>query len=756
MRQLKYILEPEPQLEEQQCRVCDAFRRIFVGNDLRIDLGLLDHVLETECAAHDRLLQWIRKDYSNRIQASGITGGPYNIVVIATDGIAQARVKLSCMLGQLRPGLYWDLLLASPCEEENKPGYGRSFNQDWVDLGLIKRWMSTCTQQHGSKCQNPLKVPRVSPTWLIDTFNECLVPGHESLDYVAISYRWGTSAGFQTDIQALGEFKIPGGLSESPHARYIPPTIRHSIQLVRTLGERYLWADAICLVQGDDEYMARELQMMGAIYASAKITLVATDGDALDGIHGLENISQSRRSPQHIFPWMGGDRIIIRQQPVLQHGPGCSPYFDRGWTFQELLFSKRRLIFANNQAHWKCACASWHEDQIETENDVTTSTRDVLPVIKDTISGEELASHQSYFRLGEINLKKLGMVLSEYNNRQLTFPEDALPGVTGLLTLLSRSFEKGFLCGLPEMCFDAALMWDTFSIQRVQRRKYSGRKKSVLPGSQLPSWSWVGWKFARLRMADEEALGVFTLLPKPLTTPITQWYSHDAPESGLKRAIQPSWLQFRERMKDPDVGLPDGWHKEAYERNSHGQNFEQQPGFLGKHVYWHNSDPEKYYWCPVPWVTFDEDRIPYMPPQYPYISCQTKRGWFGAAMSSNSDIMTAERQWQVRIYDRVKIVDGFGKLCGWLQLFMDEEPSYFPDARSGITRNLELAAVCLQHWPTSKPWKDEDDHSRDDHAFYGVFWVEWSNGVAYRKGSGFVAKQKWEEHDLEEVLLVLG
>lgn len=83
--------------------------------------------------------------------------------------------------------------------------------------------------------------------------------------------------GFQVDPEALHEFRDSGSLSKSIHTQRIPPMLRNAIQLVRAIGERYLWADAICLAQGGGDDMARELDNMAAIYASAKMALVVTD-----------------------------------------------------------------------------------------------------------------------------------------------------------------------------------------------------------------------------------------------------------------------------------------------------------------------------------------------------------------------------------------------------------------------------------------------------------------------------------------------
>lgn len=760
------LLPPIP-----SCSICDSFRRMFAQSDPRIDidLGLLDKILETPCPTHDALLEWIRKDYDDRLPASGLTGGPYNIVLLGASGTAQVRVKVSCIWGQYRPGLYWNLLLVSPDQHVQKPGYGRYLDERWVDLGIVRNWMDKCIQQHGSGCRNPFHTKHVAPAWLIDTWDDYLVPGHDSMEFVAISYRWGASAGLKTDLQILKDARNPGGLSKSPLAQLIPPTLRNAMRLVQAIGERYLWADAICLAQSGNADMAHELNSMAAIYASAKMTLVVTDGDAMDGIAGLESISQPRDIQQQCFSWSSGDSVVVRKLPIMQHTHGCSPYFDRGWTFQEWLFSKRRLVFANKQVHWKCASATWHEDQIDVQGNVQAAKHDVSTFLRETFMDTESESYE----LGN-SLERLSTVLSEYNSRQLTFPEDTLPAITGLLTSLSRAMRTSFLCGLPEMCFDAALMWDSFSAQQCKRRKYSGKGRSVLPDSYLPSWSWVGWQFYGLQMANDESLGTFSLLPKRITSPITTWYSHPTPESIEKRAVCPTWFNFREAMKqNVDSIVPEGWVKEPYIREKHGSDFERQPGFSGEYIFWHPAAAH-YHWAPVPRMPVREDTLPCMPRnQHPYISCNTKRGWFGAVKASRADIATAEHWWQVRIPNRVVLVDEDGELCGWLQALLDiaegdgdteegdkfSSPSpYFPDAMPEVTQKIELVAICLQHWPTLKPWVDEDDGCvRNTHTFYGVLWIGWSDdGVAYRRGSGFVEKDTWEAYGPEDIHLVLG
>ncbi|KAK5635759.1 hypothetical protein RRF57_011471 [Xylaria bambusicola] len=64
---------------------------------------------------------------------------------------------------------------------------------------------------------------------------------------------------------------------------------------------------------------------------------------------------------------------------------------------------------------------------------------------------------------------------------------------------------------------------------------------------------------------------------------------------------------------------------------------------------------------------------------------------------------------------------------------------------------VELVAICSQILKSLSIF-----HNMDWHQVYGVLWIEWVDGVAYRRGSGVVYKEVWETHDLENVDLILG
>ncbi|KAK8057500.1 hypothetical protein PG996_011437 [Apiospora saccharicola] len=642
---------------------------------------------------------------------------------------------------------------------------GRLLDTDWVEDDLLREWLSECLAEHGQACDDPLSLSRISPAWLMDTTDNCLVDGDGVQDYVALSYRWGTTKHLQNEISTLDSLQQPGAFLHAQFVDLISPTIRHAMGLVRILGERYLWADALCIVQDRGEETAVQLRLMGAIYASAKLTIVAADGDASHGIPGLRGISQPRQLRQIKFPLGQDDHVLIRHKPVFRNADGCTPYFKRAWTYQEYMHSKRRLIVGNNQFHWNCSCMTHHE----------------------YMHGADPRSHKLLAQIqfpnilsGIPDFAELNTVAREYNSRELSFEEDALAGVSGLLSVMSRGFAGGFIYGLPEMCFDAALMWkltpnpQADTAQPGQRRVHSGRNHTILQGSTLPSWSWLGWKGAVSVIDEEHSQDVASFGYS--TKRITHWYSQETPSSITPRLIRPTFLDYnfnsRTRSKhligldqqDPnDISSKDttellltkGWKREHFNNPSIRREFTSRlpVPILGKYIYKHLSLPGRHFWRPFP-VKHEHAFANWsMPPQHPFLSCDTKRGWFMARINPRDEYYAAFSHVQVCTMGRKK------KECGYIQVSSTEYRTGFPTIDSDEGRTIELVAVCLRKRPGFKQVERVKGRFFKCSKFYqeyGVLWVEWVDGVAYRKGAGYIDKRIWDTQRLEDVHLMLG
>jgi Heterokaryon incompatibility protein (HET) len=54
-----------------------------------------------------------------------------------------------------------------------------------------------------------------------------------------------------------------------------PKTLSDAIKVCREIGMRYIWIDALCIVQDDPKDKAREIGQMGRIYKDATLTIMA-------------------------------------------------------------------------------------------------------------------------------------------------------------------------------------------------------------------------------------------------------------------------------------------------------------------------------------------------------------------------------------------------------------------------------------------------------------------------------------------------
>jgi hypothetical protein len=83
------------------------------------------------------------------------------------------------------------------------------------------------------------------------------------------------------------------------------------------------------------------------------------------------------------------------------------------------------------------------------------------------------------------DLEEYARLVKNYSERNLMYVEDVHPAFTGITTTLSRTFQGGFLHGLPEVFFDVALLWQPKSL--VYASKFSKFRPQA---TGLPSWSW--------------------------------------------------------------------------------------------------------------------------------------------------------------------------------------------------------------------------------------------------------------------------
>lgn len=633
----------------------------------------------------------------------------------------------------------------------NHPGRALILDPKWINADLVRGWISRCNSEHGEKCQSlPLfrSVDVILPMYLIDTIRHCVIPGNEAKgDYIALSYIWGETSFLRNNLNYLQQLRTPGVLL-GELADGLPPTVRDAMSITRCLGFRYLWVDALCIVQDDQVHMEKELNNMHRIYACASFTIItAGAADANFELRGFQNFTSPRKLQQIPIQLDASERLLPPiGSPTYEEKPNHNPeprYDTRAWTFQEHLFSKRRLIFQNESVSWECQHCLW--------------TEDLLP--HDIADKRWIDYTERWYRDAVPSLSTLSSIIMDYNQKNLTYASDAFPAFAGLQSFLYRIFPFGFIYGHPELFFDIALVW--YPIDPIRRRVLSKTPRSKTGSSHLPSWSWVGWQ-GKLSFPFDQEFRIYSGDMIGYTEPVAEWYTLGFPTSSDRRRIHSDWHKYKLLAQDANAPLPTGWRREPYDFTTYRSDpdaaqrhfLREIPNYCYKHsTFDHEQDLT---WYPVPILDPSEHHD--VQPQTAFIYSRTSRTYlFGSGYDSH---VFEDPFW--RTPPRLQLMDADRNVVGTLRLNNKDELSYFGNrVDQNSMRRLELVAIC-------KGYSDDifdfdlskaEGLKRPDRVVdcYFVLWIEWEDGVAFRRASGVVTVEAWErEKETKLVDLILG
>ena len=337
-----------------------------------------------------------------------------------------------------------------------------------LDIPLLQRWLSLCEGRHSSRCvPNELRRRRGLSFRVIDVKARRVVNAPQRCRYVALSYVWGNVEQLQLTEKTRDRLLQDGGLSDTH--QHIPWSIQDSLLLCEQLGERYLWVDALCIMQDNEDDRETHILCMGDIYSGAAFTIVSAAGS--DANAGLPGVRPGSRRVLQFTANVNGVELITAQCPFLW-AVSKSTWDTRGWTFQEKVLSKKLLIFTEHQVFYHCNSATWFEDTVMESED-----QDIQLQLQESSHAKTLRKANS----DEPAFTQYSTLMQGYAKRHLSHQSDALAAFTGVLGSLSTRLGDRFIWGLPESLFDAAMLWRSHNHFPDRRRP------------EFPSWSWVAW-----------------------------------------------------------------------------------------------------------------------------------------------------------------------------------------------------------------------------------------------------------------------
>jgi hypothetical protein len=269
----------------------------------------------------------------------------------------------------------------------------------------------------------------------------------ETKQYATMSYCWGTdSKEHQLTKDNFTEYEKHISL------RKMPTTIRDALYLVRLLNIRYVWIDAMCIVQDDNEDWVLESQKMHRTYSCARICISALQSRGSDA-----GLFAQREQPEETAY---DTQLRLQGTTKFSSAFKSFPLNQRAWTLQERLLSTRLFHIAAPDFWFECGegivnLSDWYNGDDMNNSICSTGTFLGLDTFDETIA--QISSkikpirskiHRSWYQL-----------LLDYCPRRLTFEKDRLVAIEGLKTMYQQYMGYTYFYGIWESDVYNGLLW---------------------------------------------------------------------------------------------------------------------------------------------------------------------------------------------------------------------------------------------------------------------------------------------------------
>jgi len=297
--------------------------------------------------------------------------------------------------------------------------------------------------------------------------------------YAALSYCWGGDQATKS-TQAL----LPQWMISIPWDK-LPQTLQDAVTFCDKLHIRFLWVDALCIVQDDPNHKAREIAQMPNVYRNSIFTIAASRASNVQ--EGFLGERIATEFPDLVFelPYRVTRPPALGSITLIKTKIEPEPLDTRGWALQERLLSPRTIEFGSRQL--RCICQhnprgiidGWRLHP-ETNSSRQDKLSDTVVLQFDALQDQPAHAQRAGFEEAMENWFSLVKV---YSHRRLTLPTDRILAISGIAERYGRVFGDQYCAGLWRSTFAKALYW---------KPTHEGGKMHPRPQAwQGPSWSWI-------------------------------------------------------------------------------------------------------------------------------------------------------------------------------------------------------------------------------------------------------------------------
>lgn len=364
---------------------------------------------------------------------------------------------------------------------------------DWVLVA--QNWLSDCAGHQ--QCRRvgsfmPSRVLDVTTPSLPKLVSRDSIPSSKDRTYSTLSYVWGTAQPYVLTSHS------EGALRQGIDCALLPQTVQDAIHVVSRLNIRYLWVDALCIMQDSLDDKAKELPQMANIYRCSALTISAASANS-------SSEGFLKRPVVLFYPEMPPMRLPLGTKDdkeihfMLGHPhesvPGGEPIFSRAWTCQEQLLSHRTLLFERDGVAWECL---EHRATYKGTTPVE-DTQSILRLCNPSITVDKQAIYERWHS-----------IRMDYCNRDLSFLGDKLNAIAALASEISRSTGWTYLAGLWQEQIIDELLWCYVNPKATWDRSLSDypilrSPKARASEAVAPSWSWASVTEGPVYYTDTES-----------------------------------------------------------------------------------------------------------------------------------------------------------------------------------------------------------------------------------------------------------
>lgn len=360
------------------------------------------------------------------------------------------------------------LVSSDPCSEDT--------------LETIRHWMYLCSQDEYCK---PL-TPGVLPTRVILIEPGQMIrisPGSDRIaEYAVLSHCWGSPG---PDLYTTSSNLETHSLSID--TTLLPCSFQDAITMAQLLGYKYLWIDALCIIQDDPNDWKREAEKMADYYYHSSIMLSAARASSCDD--GFLQVRDHLHSP--VFGTK--EPFCLRPAWYSERDLQEAAINTRAWVMQERFLAPRMLHFLKKEIVFECGRGCRFEGYFQRNlPDSLGEDRLSRRTLGHMLEEEQMYEAKRKQFPGSSNWEEPTgrptyewcLILEEYTRRLLTYSSDNLSAIAGLARKFRKPRFGPYLCGLWESGLFHQMCWYRPGSNSCLERNAPFKEYLA------PSWSW--------------------------------------------------------------------------------------------------------------------------------------------------------------------------------------------------------------------------------------------------------------------------